>query len=57
MYFVCYLKNGEVLDFDCECKYIDYSNEHMCVFKESESGRALGVVPFKNILYIEGCSR
>lgn len=55
MYFVCYLKNGEVFEFDHKCKYIDYSDGHMCVFKESESGRALGVVPFENILYIEGC--
>lgn len=53
MYFVCYLKSGEVLAFNCECTNVDCSNHGLCVFQESESGGALGIVPVENILYIE----
>ena len=53
MYFVCYLKSGKVLEFNCDCKYVDYSDRHMCAFETSESGYALGIVPYENILYIE----
>lgn len=53
MYFVCCLKNGKVLKFNCDCQFVDYSNQRMCAFRTSESGYALGIVPYENILYIK----
>lgn len=53
-YFVLYLNNGEVIDFDKECRYVKNLDEPTIWFVTSEKEQlVLMMVPSVNILYIK----
>lgn len=53
MYFVCHMNDNTMLNFDGKSKYVDYSCDLMCVFRDRAGGKALAFVPYEHIKYIE----
>ena len=53
MYFVCHMNDNTMVNFDGKSKYVDYTCDRMCIFRDRAGGTALGLVPYENIKYIE----
>lgn len=53
MYFVCHMNDNTTLNFDRKSKYVDYLCDRLCIFRDRAGGKALGLVPYEHIKYIE----
>lgn len=53
-YFVTYLKDGTVLDFNKKCNSVDYTGTHMALFKDERERcyTTLALIPYENINHI-----
>jgi len=49
--WMCLLNNGEFLNFDKLCGYIEYDEDY-CVFMTRSRGDVLAVIPKDNICYM-----
>ncbi len=55
-YFIAYLKNGRLLDFNKNCTSLNFSKESLCIFQEQVGEKeyeVIAVIPYDSISSVE----